>query len=175
MTWVSRLTNSPAGREFLKATGSITLTWATIAAGATGLLMVSRQPPAPREVRVVESPPPQFTSGPTLSGRTYQIDLTDAAQVNYLCTLALGPTSPPGGYWMGCYNGKMDAVIVPTKAAWPSEIERQALIRHEWAHARGWVHQNDGRFGRPRDSAPATQTEPTRPILIPTAPPVAAR
>jgi hypothetical protein len=164
MTWLSQRFDSPARREFLRAVVWMTLTWAFIGATATTALMLGGRP---REVRVVETPPEQYATGPTLSGKTYQLDLSDPAQVSYLCTLALGPAWPPGGYWMGCYNGKMDAVIVPREGAWPSEVERQALIRHEWAHARGWVHQNDGRYGRPKDAALIARADPARPALIP--------
>lgn len=123
-------------------------------AKATPLIMTRPFEPTPT-VRAVESPPLRYAQGPTLTGRTYSIELPDARQVDYICTLALGPAWPKGGYWMGCYNGAMDAVIVPAKGAWPSEAERQALIAHEWAHARGWKHENDGRFGRPPAPPPA--------------------
>lgn len=140
-------------RIILRAVGSMLATWGAIAAGAVGLVLLSPQPiqpppPAPR-TRAVEPPPAEYTTGPTLTGRTYEIDLDDPFMVSYLCTLALGPAWPKGGYWLGCYNARMDAVIVPARGAWPSERERLALIAHEWAHARGWKHVNDGRFGRP--------------------------
>lgn len=111
--------------------------------------LMTRPIAAPPTVRAVETPPPEFASGPTLTGKTFELDLDDPFKVSYLCTLALGATWPPGGYWMGCYNDRMDAVIVPGPGVWPSEAERQALVAHEWAHARGWRHVNDGRFGRP--------------------------
>jgi hypothetical protein len=172
---LSKRLNSPAGREFLKAAGSMILTWAVIGAGAAVVMMLGARPAWPRGVRAVEPPPEQYAAGPTLSGKTYQLDLPDPAQVNYLCTLVLGPAWPPGGYWMGCYNGKMDAVIVPSKGAWPSEVERQALIRHEWAHARGWAHQTDGRYGRRRDTVLIADAEPVRSAIIPIAPEAASR
>lgn len=166
-------------RIFLKAAGKLLASWGGVVATAVGLVLLSPQPlqpppPVPR-VRAVEPPPDEYAAGPTLTGRTYEIDLDDPFMVSYLCTLALGPAWPRGAYWMGCYNVAMDAVIVPAKGAWPSEDERQALIAHEWAHARGWRHVNDGKFGRP---PPGTQyaQEPRVAILpSPRAPDPAAR
>ncbi|RAK54787.1 hypothetical protein [Phenylobacterium soli] len=175
-----QLRSSPSRvRRFLRALGSILATWSAIGAGAISLVLLNPQPlepppPVPR-VRAVEPPPQEFAAGPTLTGHTYELDLDDVFKVSYLCTLALGPTWPPGGYWMGCYDARMDAVIVPAKGAWPSETERRALVAHEWAHARGWRHVNDGKFGRP---PPGTQyaQEPRVPVLpSPTATVTAAR
>lgn len=112
-------------------------------------LVMTRPLAAPATVRAVEAPPLQYADGPTISGRTGMIELADPAQVDQLCSLTLGRAWPRGSYWMGCYNVTTDAVIVPAKGAWPSEAERQALIAHEWAHARGWRHVDDGKFGRP--------------------------
>lgn len=128
--------------------------------------------PAGRIERVVEPPPMEYTTGPTLTGRTRELDLPDPRQVNTVCTQALGPTWPRGGYWMGCYIGAQDLVVVPARGAWPSEAERQALIAHEWAHARGWVHQADGHYGRPK--APVQVAQRTLPAS-PTAPAEAPR
>lgn len=164
-------------REFLKASGAMGATWAFIGAVSALVLMRAQPPqgPAPA-VRAVEAPPEAYTFGPTLTGQTYEIDVDDMAKVDYLCRLALGPAWPPGGYWMGCYNGKLDAVIVPAAGILPSEAERQALIVHEWAHARGWAHQNDGRFGRPRGGTIRLAIEPQLAALPPPkAPQVSAR
>lgn len=166
-------------RILLRALGSMLATWGAIAAGAVGLVLLNPQPmqpppPVPR-VRAVEPPPPEYATGATLTGRTYEIDLPDAFMVSYLCTLALGPAWPRGGYWMGCYNARMDAVIVPAKGAWPSEAERQALIAHEWAHARGWRHVNDGQFGRPPPGTSYAQEPRVAVLPSPTAMAAAAR
>lgn len=112
-------------------------------------LVTTLPPTETATARAVEAPPLRYTEGPTLTGKTWMLELPDARQVDQLCTQALGPTWPRGGYWMGCYDGRLDVVIVPAKGAWPSEVERKALMVHEWAHARGWKHEADGRFGRP--------------------------
>ena len=124
-----------------------------LAFATTTPLVTTRPLEATPTVRAVESPPLRYAEGPTLTGRTQMLELPDAAEVDHLCSLTLGPAWPKG-YWMGCYNGNLDTVIVPAKGAWPSERERQALIAHEWAHARGWTHEADGRFGRPKAVTP---------------------
>lgn len=156
-------------RRFTRSTlvgAALAFTFAA-AAHATAPIpkMIAPFLPAPL-VRAVEAPPFAYASGPTLTGATTQLDLPDAAQVDYLCQLALGPTWPRGGYWMACYNGRTDTVIVPAEGAWPSEAERRALIDHEWAHARGWKHENDGRFGRPRAQAVAAVSPTARAAAV---------
>lgn len=128
---------------------------------------------AGRVERIVEPPPAQYASGPTLTGKTRLIELDDFGAVNARCTALLGPTWPPGGYWMGCYDHGLDAVIVPARGAWPSETERQALIAHEMAHARGWAHRDDGQYGRRKTPVQVAQEAP-RPAS-PTAPETAPR
>jgi hypothetical protein len=97
-----------------------------------------RFPPA------VEPPPAAYASGPSLSGKTYTLELSSAQAVDYLCRLGLGAPPKKGGAWWGCYRPDMDAVIVPARGAW-AEAERREIIAHEWAHARGWRHNANGR------------------------------
>lgn len=94
--------------------------------------------------QAVERPPAEYSSGPTQSGRTYALELPSAAAVDFLCRLGLGPPPRRGSAWWGCYRPDMDAVIVPARGAW-REAERRAIVAHEWAHARGWRHNADGR------------------------------
>lgn len=126
------------------------LTAAPTLALATATPLVTTRPlEAPPTVRAVEAPPLRYSQGPTLSGHTETLELSDPLEVDHRCARKLGTAWPRGAHWMGCYDSDLDLVIVPAKGAWPSERERQALIAHEWAHARGWRHVADGRFGRP--------------------------
>lgn len=104
----------------------------------------------------VERPPAEYSSGPTQSGRTYALELPSAAAVDFLCRLGLGPPPRRGGAWWGCYRPDMDAVIVPARGAW-REAERRTILAHEWAHARGWRHNADGRGTSEASLAPATE------------------
>ena len=90
--------------------------------------------------RAVEPPPERYASGPTLSGKTWEMVLKDPAQVNYFCSLAMGEPPQRGAYWMGCYRPDLDAVVLMEKSAWPDASEWDQLRAHEWAHARGWRH-----------------------------------
>jgi len=90
--------------------------------------------------RAVEPPPAEFASGPTRTGKTWELVFDDPAKVNYFCSLAMGEPSRKGGYWMGCYRPDLDAVVLMSRAAWPSVREWRELRAHEWAHARGWRH-----------------------------------
>lgn len=103
--------------------------------------------------RAVEPPPPQYASGPTQTGKTWEMILSDPAAVNYICGLQLGEPPQKGGYWMGCYRPDLDAVVLMDPKTWPSKSEYDQLRAHEWAHARGWRHNDDGRGTSP-DSLP---------------------
>jgi hypothetical protein len=112
---------------------------------------------------VTEQPPAQYAAGPTVSRDTWQLELRSADDVARYCLRLLGPLARewrPGRYYMGCYDVRLDAVVVPTKGAWPSEREREAIIAHEWAHARGWRHNDDGRGTSPQ-SLPGPAATPT--------------
>jgi hypothetical protein len=97
--------------------------------------------------RVVEPPPAIYAQGPTLTGRTYEIRLDSVEAVDQVCrTLLHGlpQGAYKGAYYMGCYNPRLDAVILMQPKAWPSRREWEAIRAHEWAHARGWRHRRDG-------------------------------
>jgi hypothetical protein len=106
--------------------------------------------------QAVEPPPEQYATGPTQTGQTTQQDWP-LDQVMYLCRLITGglpENASSSAYYQGCYNPRTDTVIVPEQGAWPSEDERQQLIAHEWAHARGWRHNPDGRGTSPQSLPP---------------------
>lgn len=92
-------------------------------------------------MRAVEPPPPQYASGPPLTGRTVERQFDGSFALQALCTRHLGPLVH--GYYQACYVPALDEVAVPSKKAWPSAKERAVLRAHEWAHARGWRHPLD--------------------------------
>lgn len=98
-----------------------------------------------RPNRAVEPPPDQYATGPTQTGKTWEMILKDPAAVNYFCGLAMGEPPQKGGYWMGCYRPDLDAVVLMDPKSWPSRSEYEQLRAHEWGHARGWRHNDDGR------------------------------
>jgi hypothetical protein len=97
--------------------------------------------------RVVEPPPPLYATGPTQTGRTWEMRMKSVEQVDFLCRSMLHGLPQgvrKGAYYMSCYNPKLDAVIIMDPKAWPSRREWEAIRAHEWAHARGWRHKADG-------------------------------
>ena len=97
--------------------------------------------------RVVEPPPPAYAQGPTRTGRTYEIRLNTVEAVDYVCRTmlhGLPQGAREGDYYMGCYNPRLDAVVLMQPKAWPSRREWEEIRSHEWAHARGWRHRKDG-------------------------------
>jgi hypothetical protein len=97
--------------------------------------------------RAVEPAPAIYASGPTRTGRTWEMILPSVPQVDYLCRLAQGGLpegARPGFYYWGCYHPKLDAVILVDPKAWPSQSEWRQARAHEWAHARGWRHLPNG-------------------------------
>lgn len=110
-----------------------------------------------RPNKAVEAPPDQYTSGPTQTGATTEHQMT-LDQVGVLCrAFGIGygaPTSAGKPYEMGCYIPQVDWVVLPTKDEWPSSAEWNALREHEWAHARGWMHNPDGHGTSPNSLPP---------------------
>jgi hypothetical protein len=97
--------------------------------------------------RVVEPPPAIYASGPTRSGRTYELQLESVEAVDYLCRVKLHGMpqgARRGSYYMSCYDPQLDAVIIMQPKAWPSRREWNLIREHEWAHARGWRHKANG-------------------------------
>lgn len=115
-------------RVHVPAAACLAAAWLTGAAPAQALSLV----------RAVEPPPPQFASGPTLSGHTRERDFDDPFALQRYCARFLG--APKRGYYQACYIPVLDEVVLPDAQAWPSRAEREALKAHEWAHARGWRH-----------------------------------
>lgn len=97
--------------------------------------------------RAVEPPPAIYASGPSLTGRTKEVLMSSVEQVNQICGLALHGLpqgAQRGSYYMGCYNPRLDLVILIDPKGWPSLREWKRIREHEWAHARGWRHRADG-------------------------------
>lgn len=90
----------------------------------------------------IEPPPPQYASGPTQTGHTTETPNLTPEQANYLCHVAGVWSHEPSGFPVACYNPRTDQVILPAK--WPSQDELDQMRAHEWAHARGWRHNDDG-------------------------------
>lgn len=110
------------------------------ALGAALALAASADASALTLQRAVKPPPPEFASGPTKTGKTWELIFDDPVKVDYFCSLAMGEPARRGGYWMGCYRPDLDAVVLMSRSAWPSKREWRELRAHEWAHARGWRH-----------------------------------
>jgi hypothetical protein len=103
--------------------------------------------------RPVERPPAEYRAGQTQTGSTQQLELRDLKAIHDLCRHWNGMAAGTR-YINGCYIAGLDTVVVPARGAWPSERERQELIQHEWAHARGWRHNDDGRGTSPQSLKP---------------------
>lgn len=114
-----------------------------------GLLASVATPARPFSLgRAVEPAPRIYASGPSRTGKTWELLLPDVAQVDYVCRTVMGGPpegARPGAYYWGCYHPKLDAVVLVDPRAWPSRREWRASREHEWAHARGWRHRPDGR------------------------------
>lgn len=148
-TWVVRLLLVASGKRGMLCAGCALLVGA---------------PPAYSFVlvRAVEPPPPAYAAGPTQTGATWEMILPRVEQVDYLCRLAMGGL-PAGAaasaYYWGCYNSKLDAVILVARDGWPSRREWKANRAHEWAHARGWRHNPDGHGTSPASLPPPAAAE----------------
>lgn len=92
----------------------------------------------------IEKPPLQYASGPTQTGRTTETPNLTPEQANYLCHLAGVWQHEPQGFPVACYNPRTDQVILPAARYWPSADELAQMRAHEFAHARGWRHTDDG-------------------------------
>ena len=98
--------------------------------------------------RAVEPPPAVYASGPSQTGKNWELYLPSVGAGDYLCRMALHGVpqgAPRGFYYWGCYDPALDAVVLPQTDAWPSRREWDELRAHEWAHARGWRHKPNGR------------------------------
>ena len=113
-----------------------------------GLLLAAAQPARSLSPgRAVEPAPPAYAAGPTRTGKTWELVLPTVAQVDYLCRLSMGGLPEGAGssaYYWGCYQAKLDAVVLVDPKAWPSAREWREARAHEWAHARGWRHLPNG-------------------------------
>lgn len=89
----------------------------------------------------VEPPPERYASGPTQVPGTTELRVTPE-QANYLCRLAGVWKTEPTGFPVACFNPQTNQVILPDQ--WPSKSELTQMRAHEWAHARGWRHNDDG-------------------------------
>ncbi|CAN7393742.1 hypothetical protein LJR219_002425 [Phenylobacterium sp. LjRoot219] len=110
--------------------------------------MIAATPARPSGwTRAVEPAPVIYASGPTRTGKTWEMVLRNVEQVDYICRTAMGGLpehARRGAYYWGCYHAKLDAVVLVDPRAWPSRREWDAAREHEWAHARGWRHRPDG-------------------------------
>jgi hypothetical protein len=107
----------------------------------------------------IEAPPPQYASGPTQVPGTAELRVTPE-QANYLCHLAGVWKTEPQGFPVACFNPRTNQVILPDQ--WPSGSELDQMRAHEWAHARGWRHTDDG-TGTSTASLPPLTPPPTPP------------
>lgn len=120
-----------------------------LCAAISGVLATAATPARPfSRVRAVEPAPAVYASGPTRTGKTWELVLRNVAQVDYICRTAMGGLpehARRGAYYWGCYHERLDAVVLVDPRAWPSRREWLETREHEWAHARGWRHNSDGR------------------------------
>lgn len=92
----------------------------------------------------IESPPNEYASGPTQTGRTTEEPNLTPEQAHWLCQQAGTFSTAQRGIGVACYIPTMDRVILPDAKYWPSKSELDQMRAHEWAHARGWRHNDDG-------------------------------
>lgn len=93
--------------------------------------------------RIVEAPPEEYRSGPTVSGKTTERIFDNFDEMQRFCRengVSLGHNPGRGAYFQACYVPSLDVVALPSRKAWPSQREIDELREHEWAHARGWRH-----------------------------------
>lgn len=103
----------------------------------------------------IEPPPPQYASGPTQTGKTTETPNLTPEQVAWLCSLYGTESSHQAkGSLLACYAPRIDQVILPAAKYWPSSDELDQLRSHEYAHARGWRHNDDGTGTGPNSLAP---------------------
>lgn len=103
----------------------------------------------------IEPPPPQYATGPTQTGRTTETPNLTPEQVAWLCGQyhTEAARQKPGSL-VACYAPNIDQVILPAAKYWPSQDELAQLRAHEWAHARGWRHNDDGAGTSPKSLPP---------------------
>jgi hypothetical protein len=119
----------------------------TLCLALCSLLLSPTASPALTLERAVEPPPPLYASGPSLTGKTSEMILPNVEQVDLLCRLwlrGLPQGSSPGTYYQGCYDEKRNIVVLVDPKSWPSRREWRQIRQHEWAHARGWRHLQNG-------------------------------
>lgn len=102
----------------------------------------------------IEPPPEEYTSGPTQTGRTTEIPNLTPEQANALCSQYGTFSTAQHGIGVACYVPSMDRVILPAAKYWPSGRELEQMRVHEWAHARGWRHNEDGMGTSPNSLPP---------------------
>lgn len=92
----------------------------------------------------IEAPPPEYANGPTQTGRTYEVPNLTPEQSHWICQQAGTFSTAQRGIGVACYVPTLDQVILPAAKYWPSKSELDQMRAHEWAHARGWRHNEDG-------------------------------
>lgn len=93
----------------------------------------------------IEPPPSQYASGSTQTGKTVETQNLTPEQVAYLCSFyGAEAANQAKGSLLACYAPRIDQVILPAAKYWPSKAELALMRAHEWAHARGWRHNDDG-------------------------------
>lgn len=109
---------------------------------------------------VIEPPPEQYASGPTQTGMTNEIPNLTPEMAHAMCQAAGTFSDKQQGYGVACYIPSLDAVVLPAAKYWPSKDELDQMRAHEWAHARGWRHNDDG-TGTGPNSLPPVQAPQT--------------
>lgn len=103
----------------------------------------------------IEAPPEQYASGPTQTGKTTETPGLTPEQVSWLCGhYQAEAASQKQGSLVSCYVPSIDQVILPAAKYWPSADELTQMRAHEWAHARGWRHNDNGTGTSPASLAP---------------------
>jgi len=95
----------------------------------------------------VERPPEQYRSGPPMRPTTERL-FDDVKALQQFCAIGSGlqPARKRGdAYAMACWRPDLDVIALPSRKAWPSKREIEELREHEWAHARGWRHDQPPR------------------------------
>lgn len=105
----------------------------------------------------VEQPPARYASGPTLSGHTTEVTYPSWEAVRAACAnvnLRTTFDGHPMVRLLACYSPTSDTVKMPDRRLLPAKAW-QDLDQHEWGHARGWRHNDDGTGTSPKSPPPA--------------------
>lgn len=107
---------------------------------------------------VVVPPPPGWDKLGLKPGFTVR-EFDDVKALQRFCRENGAPVEPAkragDAYAMACTVGNLGLVAMPSRRAWPSEAERQDMLKHEGPHTWGLIHDDGRESWAYRDGTPA--------------------